>query len=187
MKYPLLLGILQDVLADKTRKKVTQQEVLIICDTLAKQVLTCYEPDIVVAIDTGGSVPGALVAEILNIPVVHLLVRRNINITRRYNLDPAPLRWMMSVYHHFLFRTLKPTVSVNSAFDVFGKKILIVEDTVHTGATIDVATSYLKQLDALEIKAASLAHVAERKPEFSVLPSGNYSFPWSKDFNNTEV
>lgn len=187
MKYPLFVRILQDVLADKTRRKVTQQEVIANCKTLARQVLTRYEPDIVVAIATGGSVPGDMIAVILNIPVVHLLVRRNIKITRNYNLDPAPLRWMMSLYHHYLFRTMKPIVSVNRGLDVSGKKILIVEDTVHTGATIDVAVNYLMKLNALEIKVASFAHVAERRPDFSVLPQGNYCFPWSKDFNNTEA
>lgn len=186
MKYPLFVRILQDVLADKTRKKVTQQEVIASCDTLARHVLTCYEPDIVVAIDTGGSVPGEIVAEILNIPVVHLLVRRDITIARRYSLDPIPLRWIMSIYHHFLFQTIKPVISTKTDVAFSGKKVLIVDDSLHTGATVDIATQYLIKSGAVEIRIASITYVANRKPNFFVLPKGNYSFPWSRDYSDTE-
>jgi hypoxanthine phosphoribosyltransferase len=185
MKYPLFVRILQDVLADKTRRTVTQQEVIASCGTLARQVLTCYEPDIVVAIDTGGSMPGELVAEILNIPVVHLLVRRDIAIARKYSLDPIPLRWIMSVYHHFLFQTVKPVVSAKTDVAVSGKRALIVDDSLHTGAIVDIATQYLIRYGIVEKRVATIAYVANRKPDFFVLPKGNYSFPWSKDYNNT--
>jgi len=70
---------------------------------------------------------------------------------------------------------------------VSGKKILVVDDTIHTGATVDVVVKYLKQINVLEIKIASLAYVSKRKPDFSVLPSGNYCFPWSSDYNNSKV
>ena len=61
------------------------------------------------------------------------------------------------------------------------KKVLIVDDSLHTGATIDVATPYLISSGVVEIRVASIAYVANRKPDFFVLPRGNYSFPWSKD------
>ena len=185
MKYPLFVRILQDVLADKTRRKVTQQEVAASCDRLAELVLTRYQPDIVVAIDTGGAVPGELVAAILSIPVVHLLLRRDITIARRYSLDPIPLRWIMSIYHHFLFQTVKPVISMGSGVAVSGKKVLIVDDSLHTGATVDVAIPYLIGSGAIETKVASITYVANRKPDFFALPKGNYSFPWSKDYSNT--
>ncbi len=185
MKYvSLLVRVFQDVLADKTRRKVSQQEVFVCCNDLAQIIRQNYEPNLIVAIDTGGSVPAELIAQALGISVVHLIVRRNISITRRYSLDPIPLRWMMSIYHHFLFRTVKPAISVDGYIDVSGKKILVVDDTVHTGATIEVVVNYLRQANVSEIKVASLAYVSERKPDFSVLPSGNYSFPWSKDYRN---
>lgn len=188
MKYLLLLvRVFTDVLADKTRRKILPQEVSICCDALARTIRQNYDPDLVVAIDTGGSVPGELIVQILEIPVVHLVVRRNINITRRYSLDPIPLRWIMNAYHHFLFQTTRPVVSVNTDIDVSGKKVLVVDDTVHTGATVDVVVNYLRQARVLEVKVASLAYVSERKPDFYVLPPGNYSFPWSKDYNDLEA
>ena len=44
----------------------------------------------------------------------------------------------MSLYHHFLFQTITPGIPVGIGTDVSGKKVLIVDDTLHTGATIDV-------------------------------------------------
>lgn len=184
MKYPLLLTVLRDTFADSTRIRVSQEEILICCADLAKTVQRNYKPNLVIAIDTGGSVPGELIAKILDTPILHITIRRNINNGRMYNLDPIPLRWIMSAYHHFLFHTIKPTVSEGINVNISGKKVLIIDDSFHTGATIDVAIDYLRKASVSEIKTASLAYVSKRKPDFSVLPIGNYSFPWSKDFVN---
>lgn len=187
MRYlRLLIRAFKDVLADKTRRRISQQEVSVYCDELAQIIRKNYTPDLVVAIDTGGSVPGELIAQALGIPIVHLVVRRKIPITRRYSNDPIPLRWIMSLYHHFLFQTITPTIPVEISIDVSGKKLLIVDDTMHTGATIDVVVNYLKQAGVLKLKIATLAHVSKRKPDFSALPSGNYSFPWSRDYIDHE-
>jgi hypoxanthine phosphoribosyltransferase len=188
MKYlSILMRVFNDVLADKTRRRISRQEVSVHCNDLAKIIQRNYGPDLVVAIDTGGSIPGELISRILGIPIVHLVVRRRINIARRYSLDPIPLRWIMSMYHHFLFQTVKPVLSVNISIDISGKKILVVDDTVHTGATVDVAVGYLRQAGVLEIKMAALAYVSIKKPDFSVLPPGNYCFPWSRDYDDSKV
>ncbi len=184
MKSPLFLRIVQDLLADRTRVRISRQEVFAYCDALAQELKKSYNPDMVIAIDTGGSVPGERIGETLDIPVLHLLVRRNITIARRYSLDPIPLRWIMSMYHHYLFQTVKPVVSAQSNGNVSGKKVLIVDDSLHTGATIDVAIEYLTASGAEEIKVSTLAYVASRKPDFSILPRGSYSFPWSKDYED---
>ena len=174
--------VLQDTFADNERKRISRQEVAIYCNDLAKIIKQGFNPDLVVAIDNGGSVPGELVARILKVPIIHIVIRRDINIGRMYNLDPIPLRWIMSLYHHFLFHTTKPTIFKEIEMDISGKNILIVDDVFHTGATIDVAIEYLKTIAVSQIKTAALSHVSKRRPDFSVLPVGNYSFPWSKDF-----
>lgn len=168
--------------ADSTRKRISQEDVSVYCASLAKAVQQDYKPDLVVAIDTGGSVPGELIAKILDIQILHITIRRDINIGRMYNLDPIPMRWIMSAYHHFLFHTTKPTISEGINIDISDRNVLIVDDSFHTGATIDVAVDYLKRAFVSEIKTATLAYVSKRRPDFSILPIGNYSFPWSKDF-----
>lgn len=93
------------------------------------------------------------------------------------------MRWIMSLYHHYLFQTSKPKIFTDiSDIDIINKKVLLIDDVVHTGATIDVVLDYLKNSKSLDIKTASLSYVSKRKPDFHVLPKGNYCFPWSKDF-----
>ena len=99
-----------------------------------------------------------------------------------YNKDPAPIKFIISAYHHYLFRTRKPKISSDIKIDIFNKKILVVDDTIHTGATLDVALKYLIDKGVSEINIATLAYISERKPDFFILPKGNYCFPWSKDF-----
>ncbi len=185
--FSSIVGALQDMRADKTRTRTSQQEISVCCDNLARIVRQKYQPDLVVAIDTGGSVPGELVARAMNVPIVHVVIRRNISIARRYSLDPIPLRWIMSMYHHYLFQTRKPLLSEDISADISGRKVLVVDDILHTGATIDVAVDYLERANVSEIRIATLSYVSKRKPHFSVLPSGNYCFPWSKDFQRLGV
>lgn len=175
---------LQDVLADKTRKRVSEGELYASYDNLARIIRQNFVPNLVVAIDTGGSIPGEMIAQRLKIPIVHITVRRSIKITRRYGNDPVLLRWVMSVYHHYLFRLTKPVISVDINTDISGKNILVVDDSIHTGATIDVVTDHLRRAGAHRIVTASLTYVSENKPDYSVIAPGNYSFPWSKDYNN---
>lgn len=186
MESPLLLSVLRDTFADSTRVRLSPEEVFDCCVDLSKTIQQHYKPDLAVAIDTGGSVPGEIIAEILNIPVLHVTIRRGITMSRMYNLDPIPLRWIMSAYHHYLFYTTKPTISKGVEIDISNKKVLIIDDSFHTGATVDVAIDYLVKASVSEIKTATLAYVSKRKPDFSVLPVGNYSFPWSKDFVSEE-
>jgi len=177
-----ILDALRDMEADTTRKRVSVNEFTVCCHKLAKKVSVDYNPDVVIAIATGGSMTGELIAKILNVPIVHITIRRNIAIGRMYNFDIAPFRWLYSFYHHYLFRTRKPEVSTEVEIDLSGKKILIIDDSIHTGATIDTALNYLGNRNSVDIKIASFAYVSKRKPDFSVLPVGNYCFPWSKDF-----
>ena len=182
MKYiRLLVNTFRDSFADTTRVKVSIEEVVSLCRDLSGKIKLTYSPDIVVAIDYGGSTPGELIGHNLSIPVVHLVIRRNTDIVRRYANDPIPLRWIISFYHHYLFRTVTPYVSKVSEVDFAGKNILIVDDSIHTGATLNVAVRYLCEHGANAIKSASLSHIEEIKPDFTILPQGNYSFPWTVD------
>jgi hypoxanthine phosphoribosyltransferase len=121
--FSSLVNTFRDMLSDKTRTKISQPEIDIYCDNLARIIQQKYQPSLVVAIETGGSVPGKLIARALNVPIVHVVIRRNINIVRRYSLDTIPLRWIMSLYHHYLFQTVKPVLSKDIGIDIFGKKI----------------------------------------------------------------
>ncbi len=185
MKPLPLVKILKDTAADTARKRVSNNDVSDLCLEIARWAEAMPRPDLVVAIAQGGSVMGEEIAVHLQVPVIHMVIRRDIRITRMYNKDPQPLRWLMGVYHHFLFHTTPPKILEGIKYDISDKSVLIVDDSLHTGATLDVAIPYLQGKKVRNIKIATLAYVADRKPDFSPLDKGNYSFPWSKDFDPT--
>lgn len=186
MKIFKIINALQDVFSDKTRIRISEERLAGCCTSLARKIGKVYKPDLVIAIDTGGSIPGDLIAKALDVPIRHITIRRNINIGRMYCKDPIPLRWIMSLYHHYLFHTVKPTVSEDFDLDISGKNILIVDDSIHTGTTLVVAIKHIQQYPILEVKVATLTYVSKVEPDYSILPAGNYSFPWSKDFTTEE-
>jgi hypoxanthine phosphoribosyltransferase len=182
MKWWAIKAAVQDALSDRKRRRVTEIDLVQYCNELARTVKRGYEPDIVVAIAVGGSRPGELIAKALGIPIVHITIRRDIAIERTYRNDPVPFRWIMSVYHHYLFRTNSPKIVMDASENISGKKALIVDDTVDTGLTVDVAVSHLKGIKVSDMRVATLSHTGRRRPDFCILPTGNYSFPWSRDF-----
>lgn len=182
-KFICLVGAMSDIFTDRSRERVSEERLISCCHDLTRLVKCTYQPDIVIALGTGGSLPGELIAQELGIPIEHVVIRRQITM-RRYSSDPAPLRLLMSLYHHFIFRSTTPVVSTYIDTEIFGKKILLVDDVVHTGATLDVSIKHLQEMSPSDIKVASLSYVSKRRPDFFVLPRGNYCFPWSGDFTN---
>jgi hypoxanthine phosphoribosyltransferase len=182
MKFLSLTKALLDTKADATRKRLPREKMQSYCNQLAEKVRAVYSPDLIVAIAAGGTVPGELISRNLGIPIAHITIRRNIQIHRMYHKDPWLQRSLWSLYHHYLFQTTKPEVFTEITADLSGKRILLVDDTIHTGATLDVAKAYFNKKAVLDIQIATLAYVSDKVPDFSVLPKGNYCFPWSKDY-----
>lgn len=186
MRFSALLNAVKDARKDYSRITIPQDDVVMYCDSLTRMIKENYVPDIIVAIETGGVVPGELIAKLFSVPVLYIGIRRNIFI-RQYSFNLRPIQWIMSVYHHFLFHAMKPVLNKEIAMDISNKKILVVDDVLHTGATFDVAIEYLKRKGAIKIRTVSLSYVSKRKPDYSILPAGDYSFPWSKDFNSRKI
>jgi hypoxanthine phosphoribosyltransferase len=183
MNIFILRQVFQDTVSDHTRIRVTPEEISVLCELLAQNIKDApYTPDLIIAIDTGGSFPGELLAKALETTIEHITIRRDIHIGRMYKNDPIPLRWLMSLYHHYLFHTTKPTLLQETLAVIEGKRILVVDDSLHTGITLEVALEYLRDKGASEIRTATLAHVMDKLPDYSILKKGNYSFPWSKDY-----
>ena len=67
--------------------------------------------------------------------------------------------------------------------DLTGKKVLVVDDITDTGQSLKVATDYIKTLNPLEIKTATLMHIegSEFTPDFYGDKVGWkwYIFPWN--------
>jgi len=67
--------------------------------------------------------------------------------------------------------------------DLTGKKVIVVDDITDTGQSLKVATNYIKTLNPLEIKTATLMHIdgSEFTPDFygDKVEWKWYIFPWN--------
>jgi len=110
------------------------------------------EFDLIVAIANGGTIPAALLQQKLKIPVE--LLKISFRDTTHKPLYNAP-------------QLVNPI-----QFDIVGKKILLVEDRVKTGATLEYAKELLK--DAAIVKTFAV----NGKADYPLYDENCFSFPW---------
>lgn len=108
--------------------------------------------DIIVAIANGGIVPAAIINQRLHIPIELLKINY-----RDSNQKPL---------------YLSPRLLTDFGFDVKDKKILLVEDRVKTGATLQYAKELLK--DAAIVKTFAV----NGKADYALYDEACFSFPW---------
>lgn len=108
--------------------------------------------DMIVAIANGGIIPAALLQQKLKIPVELLKIS------------------FRDSSHKPLYNS--PQLITPLQFDIKGKKILLVEDRVKTGATIDYARQLLKE--ALLVKTFAV----NGKADYPLFDENCFSFPW---------
>jgi len=136
-----------------------------------------YTPDIVVCINRGGVLPGVEVARELQVPCSSLTVQRPFNTVEIYKRMP---KFIAEWYQVFLSLTMMPEVVPGIHASVMGKKLLMVDDAVHTGKTFRVATEYVSFLAPREVRTATLTYVRRQHADFA-LKKGRYQFPWSRN------
>jgi xanthine phosphoribosyltransferase len=108
--------------------------------------------DIIVAIANGGIVPAAIINQRLHLPIE--LLKINYRDPHQKPLYPSP-------------RLLD---DIN--FDIKGKKILLVEDRVKTGATLQYAKALLTE--AVIVKTFAV----NGKADYTLYDEACFSFPW---------
>ncbi|MBP8944786.1 MAG: phosphoribosyltransferase [Paludibacteraceae bacterium] len=108
--------------------------------------------DMIVAIANGGIIPAAILNQRLNIDIQ--LLKINLR-----NADQKPI--------YDVPKLLSP---IN--FDYVDKKILLVEDRIKTGATVQFAIELLK--DAAQIKTFAV----NGKANYSLYDEPCFRFPW---------
>lgn len=108
--------------------------------------------DMIVAIANGGIIPAAILNQRLNLRME--LLRINLR-------DPSQKP---------LFE--RPQLVSPIDFDIKGKTILLVEDRIKTGATVNFAIDLL--YDAREIKTFAV----NGKPDYALYDEECFKFPW---------
>src|SRR3954468_13292069 len=98
---------------------------------LALKVVRSYDPDIIVGIATAGVVPGAVISAILD-REFHSIV-----VSRRYQAEIA---------------REAPAIFGSAPAAVKGKRVLIVDETCDSGATMRLAVSAIIDAGAREVK-----------------------------------
>jgi hypoxanthine phosphoribosyltransferase len=108
--------------------------------------------DMIIAIANGGIVPAALLNQRLQLPIE--LLRINYR-----NVKQQP------IYS-------SPKLLADVSFDVRNKKILLVEDRVKTGATINYAKTLLQNAAMVKTFAVN------GKADYALYDEACFSFPW---------
>lgn len=128
---------------------------------LALKVARVYRPEVVVGIATAGVVPGAAIAAILHMPFHSILV------SRRYSAD-----------------TVRDTPAVFGAApaDVRGKRVLVVDETCDSGATMRLAIGALVNAGAKEVRSAVSFRTGSYLPDFHALATESaIVLPWDRE------
>jgi hypoxanthine phosphoribosyltransferase len=128
---------------------------------LALKVARAWQPELVVGVATAGVVPGAAVAAILDLPFHSIMV------SRRYSTE-----------------TVRETPAVFGAApaEVRNKRVLVVDETCDSGATMRLAVASLVNSGAKEVRTAVSFRTGTFAPDFHALATESaIVLPWDRE------
>lgn len=127
---------------------------------LALKVARSYDPEIVVGVATAGVIPGAVVAAILDREFRSILVSRR---------DHEQVRET-------------PSVLGAAPHEVRGKRVLIVDETCDSGATMRLAVAAIVNAGAAEVRTAVSFKTGSYEPDFHALATeSTIVLPWDRE------
>jgi uncharacterized protein len=113
--------------------------------------------DLIVAVANGGIIPAAMLNQRLGLEIQ--LLKVHFRDPKQQPEHPAPV--------------LQETIQ----FTVAGKKVLLVEDRVKTGASLDLAKEVLLRAGAASVKTFAV----NGKADYSLFNETCFRFPWILD------
>ena len=124
-----------------------------------------FKPDVLISLGRGGMIPTRILSDMINVKTVHLL---NIKLYKGVNI-----------------RDSKPTVE-NFNVIIEKKNVLLIDDIVDTGLTIDAAISKIYECRPSIIKTATLLckKQVKRRPTYIGTECEDNEwiiFPWEKE------
>ncbi len=128
---------------------------------LALKVVRGYDPEIIVGIATAGVVPGAVIAAILDREFHSILV------SRRYQSETA---------------RESPEIFGDVPSAVRGRRVLVVDETCDSGATMRLAVSAIVNGGAAEVRSAVAFRTGSFEPDFHALATeSEIVLPWDRE------
>ena len=128
---------------------------------LALKVARTYDPQVVVGIATAGVVPGAVIAAILDREFHSIMV------SRRFRAETV---------------RETPTVMGAAPAEVRGQRVLIVDETCDSGATMRLAVSAIVNAGAKEVRTAVSFRTGSYEPDFHALATeSTIVLPWDRE------
>jgi hypoxanthine phosphoribosyltransferase len=122
---------------------------------------TPYQPDIIIGIAHGGTIPTRILTDLLK-------PSQTTTITIQFYTDIAT-------------QNLQPILKQPLTIPINGKKILIVDDISDSGLTLNLAKQYLTKKGATEIKTATLytKSTTQTLPDYAEKTTNQWIiFPW---------
>ena len=126
-----------------------------------KVVRASYDPELIVGIATAGVVPGAVISAILD-REFHSIV-----VSRRYQSEVV---------------RETPAIFGAAPIAVRGRRVLIVDETCDSGATMRLAVSAIVDTGAVEVRTAVAFRTGRYEPDYHALATeSEIVLPWDKE------
>jgi hypoxanthine phosphoribosyltransferase len=128
---------------------------------LALKVVRAYDPEIIVGVATAGVVPAAVIAAILDRDFESIMVSR---------------RYLSDVVRE------TPTIFGSVPDAVRGRRVLVVDETCDSGATMRLAVSAIANAGAKEVRTAVAFRTGSYEPDFHALATeSEIVLPWDRE------
>ncbi len=161
---------------------ITLEEAATLCAQLAERAKE-LRVDCVVSIESGGWFVGDQIAQRLELPHFPITVRRFPDEqTCNKRKVPSLFSRFCTALHHDLLRAARvPQVlhSISKPELVQGKRVLLVDDAIHSGKTITAARNHLFQLGSVAVPVVALANVRGFREPYLCMLEGHRCYPWS--------
>jgi uncharacterized protein len=178
-----------------SRTLVTLEQAAELSRDLARQVSDSgFDPDLVLGIANGGAHPALIVAETLGLPCqLYRVQRSSTGFKQALAFARRPLRSRLlrrpaRLVSRYLDRRLSRTRPVGRSVlkDIEGKRVLLVDDCIDTGASIALVRSLLEDRCAAEVRTAVLSWMTKHdsvrmnavEPDYHLLRALP-AYPWS--------
>lgn len=160
-------------------RSLSIKEINGICAVLAEKA-SALNPEVVISIESGGLYIGKVVASKLKVPHYSFAVRRPKRELPKYT---QWLQLFFTLWEVWKFRKRSPVLvsglSVRAERELADKSIVLIDDAIDTGQTIEVAKAHLFSLGVSQIAVIVVGNVQGKQVDYSHL-DGRYCYPWSR-------